>query len=184
MPPVRTKLDFVRRYALGEFGNASPTWNTLNEFLDSGYQEGLIHVRNRVPGAPTWYDVEWHRVAEKVWVLGKEGWSRDQLYFSAMAPTERTTIQGEIVSDVLGRLCLYYSTVPKPMRASLIEGGRQVWGLAANTILQSYLNARSWVWLQWLLDAYPKHVIEFSSYSRNWGTIPGENTVWWEVRQY
>ena len=59
--PVLTKKDFVRRYARGEFGNASPTWSTYWDWMQSkhwvGQQRQLYHIRNRIAGEKTWYDV-------------------------------------------------------------------------------------------------------------------------------
>lgn len=108
----------------------------------------------------------------------------EHLYVSAMAPTELTTFQGEVQESNIGWLNLYFSTVPKPMRASLVEGGRQVSGLLAKTLLDHFMDGRSRRWLDWLLYAYPGHVIEFSCYKQCWGTLPGHNTVFWEVRKY
>lgn len=182
--PVLSKRDFVQRYEAGEFGNRAPTWNTLEEFLASGYW-GLIHIRNRVAGGPTWYDVPAGKVEKRVVeVCYREGVTQDQLYFSGMAPTTLTLLQGEVLENSIGRLQLFYSTVPKPMRESLVLGGKQVSGLAADAILNSYLNPKSLGWLKWLLSAYPGHVVEFSCYSQCWGTVPGMNTVFWEIRLY
>src|SRR4029079_14257562 len=59
--PVLTKGDFVQRYKQGEFGNASPTWNTFDEYLAANYS-GQLHIRNRVAGGPSWYNVPSDRV--------------------------------------------------------------------------------------------------------------------------
>lgn len=185
MRPVNNKQDFVRRYKLGEFGNHSPSWDSVSEFLLSTYNDGPVHLRNRVAGGETWYNVN----RDDVWFLAKKIAverlaSLDDIYVSAMAPTELTTIQGEVYETATGELAFYHSRVPLPMRPSLIDGGRQAFGLQAKILLRHYLNPRSYGWLQWLLGAYPRHVIELSCYSRCWGTEPGFNTVFWEVRNY
>lgn len=183
MSPVLTKQDFVRRYQAGEFGNRAPTWDTIEEFLASGYR-GLVHIRNRVAGGPTWYDIPhdevWFKFCE---VIAKPNVSGKTLYFSGMCPTELTVIQGEIQRSAR-YIDLYYSCVPKPMRQSLIEGGIQVSGLTAVLLLRCFMDASSHEWLDHLLDEYPEHVIEFTTLSRPWGTIPRRNTIWWEVRNY
>jgi len=62
-PPVLTKNDFVKRYQKMEFGNASPTWKDIAAFLrevDIDWEKDgqmLFHIRNRVKGGPTWYNV-------------------------------------------------------------------------------------------------------------------------------
>lgn len=182
IPPVTTKADFIRRYRNGEFGNGPPTWNTIEEFLQSGYK-GLIHIRNRVAGGPTWYDVP----ANEVWLRFTEICAQHNgasFYFSAMCPTHLTTFQGEVCLNEIGQYALHYSVVPKPMRQSLEEGGRHCTGLKAKLLISTYMNAVSLSWLEWLLDAYPQHVVEFTCLSRCWGNMAGYNTLFWECRLY
>lgn len=184
-PPVLDKKDFVRRYAAGEFGNAAPTWNG---FLDwslanaSKPRETFYHIRNRIKGGKTWYNVSDSDVA-RLWVDAVESEGIGNLYISEMAPTERTLIQGEVMLGVHG-LRLFYSRVKKPMREALHGSAEEVEGLVASNLLKRYLCPKSWEWLNYLLEAYPDHVIEFSTYSKSWGTLPGYNTVFWEVRNY
>ena len=181
--PVLNKTDFVRRYAAGEFGNASPTWNNPTEFLSESNYAGLVHIRNRVAGAETWYNVRPDRVLS-IWCLAlSKGYRNDQLYISAMAPTELTILQGEVQEGVWG-LELTYTKVKKPMREALAEDCRHMRGLAATILLESVMNDLSFQWLRHLLNSYPDHVVEFSVYGKCWGTIPGHNTVFWEVRRY
>lgn len=179
-PSVLTKVDFVRRYQAGEFGNRSPTWNTYAQFLRDRYT-GLVHIRNRIQGAKTWYNVPASQVGFKLDQIVNEGWNRSLLYFSGMAPTEKTTFQGEVVQST-DYLDLFYSHVPLPMRDSLLQGGKQVSGLKALGLMKTYMDPSSFDWVQELLEEYPGHVIEFSCYSVNWGTVPHRNTVIWEVR--
>lgn len=179
--PVLTKIDFSLRYRKGEFGNAAPTWDTLHEFLDSGYQ-GLIHLRNRIAGGKTWYNVDSNDVDAAWFEAISSGLKPNQLYISAMAPTEKTLIQGEILSSVEGGFSLYYSTVKKPMRDALREQSATVKGSLVPRILEHYLDSRSLDWMYVLLERYPDHVVEFSVYSTKWGVLPGFNTVFWEVR--
>jgi hypothetical protein len=180
MHPVLTKHDFVRRYNAGEFGNHSPTWTTLRDFLRAGYR-GLVHVRSKVAGAPTFYDVQDCDVP-RVW--NNAHWDYPgQWYLSAMCPTERTTIQGE-VSLLAAGLTLRYSTVVAPMREALAKNQHHVQGIIANGLLRKYLCPTSYDWMMYLLSAYPDHVVEFTALSTNWGTVPGVNTLIWEVRAY
>lgn len=180
--PVLSKKDFVRRYAAGEFGNASPTWNEIREFTASRYN-GLVHLRNRVAGGPTWYDISSDE-AETAWYkLLEKGVKPQDLYISAMAPTAKTLFQGEVQQGI-NHLDLYYTTVAKPMREALKSESEQVSGIVATSLLRRYLCPNSYDWLQILLDRYPGHVVELSTYSVEWGTLPGFNTVFWEVRMY
>jgi len=186
-PPVNTKVDFVQRYKAGEFGNASPTWDTFTDWASSSWKDApdqLFHLRNRVRGGPTWYDVKSEDVASTWERICSTGQVRaSDLYISAMAPTPRTLFQGEVVQSPIG-LQMIHSTVAKPMREALREETIQTQGLISWSWLRLYLDPNSLDWLQILLDRYPEHVVEFSTYSVCWGTLPGLNTVIWEVRLY
>lgn len=178
-PPITSKQQFVREYKKGTFGNRAPTWDTLEEYLRSNYRGGLLHLRNRVAGGETFYDLSPGELVEK--------WDRidnpKNFYCSAMAPHDKGLIQGEIQLGVTG-LELYWAPALVPMREALAKEGKQVRGLLAVSLLKENLCPNSWEWLNVLLDRYPEHVIEFSSFSVCWGTLPNFNTVVWEVRLY
>lgn len=181
--PVLTKGDFVRRYKAGEFGNASITWNSVPEYLASDYKYP-VHFRNRVANGLTWYNVEWQHAVPLYARILSEGVKSDDIYVSAMAPHHLNVIQGEVQRSNK-HIDLFYSTAPDvPMRDALNQGAQQVHGATARLLLRFYLNQRSYEWLEWLLDSYPNHVVEFSVFQKCWGTIPGHNTVFWEVRKY
>lgn len=178
-PPIKNKKDFVRRYQKGEFGNAGPTWETIEAFLSATDTKGYYHLRNRIPGGPTHYD-QTHEDIKKFYYHH----SRPDLpnwYVSKMAPTEKTTIQGEVRLSTYG-VEFRYSCLALPMRAALSQSQKTVTGLTAVMLLKQHLNASSYDWLIELLELYPDHIIEISAYSQEWGTIPGYNCVFWEVR--
>lgn len=177
-PSVLSKRDFVYRYARGEFGNHSPTWQSLADFVEAEYNGGLVHVRNRTAGGETYYN-QTPKQAALLWKTLPE----NQYYISAMAPTEKTTFQGEVIQG-LRSLDLLFSTVVRPMREALAQSSEQVHGVVAQLLLEYYLNPKSMDWLNHLLVTYPLHAIEFSCYSCCWGTLPGYNTLFWEVRKY
>lgn len=194
-PPVLNKQDFATRYARGEFGNASPTWDDPEVFLNKGWlwafsqplRNPMFHLRNRVAAGETHYNLsmvtayEWWRQMPK-----PQDW-----YCSAMCPTEKTLLQGEVIQGNYGfdriggeGLDLFYTTVAKPMREALAERPERLSGIGASCLLRSYLCPNSWEWLNELLSLYPGHVVEFTTLSTCWGTLPGFNTLFWEVRSY
>ena len=186
--PVLTKKDFVQRYEQGEFGNCSPTWHTFQEWCADHLGDAkleLFHIRNRIAGAKTWYNVAKYEMADK-WVAACREFPEKSLYISAMCPTEKTLIQGEVMRRVDGGagLDLYYSTIAKPMREALALGGKRAVGSAATMLLQHYLDCNSYDWLMGLLERYEDHVVEFTTLSTQWGTVPGFNSLFWEVRKY
>jgi hypothetical protein len=197
-PPVLTKADFARRYAIGEFGNASPTWTNVQDFIDWGCKEfgngpnarpseGLFHLRNGVvAGGITYYKLHWSEATAK-WLdqPDKSNW-----FVSMQIPPEveaSLLLQGEVYQyePAKNGLHLYYTTVPKPMRNALKEWSHQTSGLHAVSLLRQALCPNSYEWLMELLDLYPYHVVEFSAYGKKWGTLyPNFNCVYWEVRRY
>lgn len=176
-PPVLTKVDFSRRYAAGEFGNASPTWHDLDAFVVSEYS-GLVHLRNRVAGGATYYN-QTPGEAENLWRSQND---RTMWYCSAMAPSKKTTFQGEVIQLPSG-LELTYTTVAKPMRDALRERTQYASRLVARLLLEHYMDPVDYDWLQVLLERYDGHVVEFSCYSVSFGTL-GRRTVIWECRMY
>lgn len=183
------KRDFVERYKRGEFGNASPTWNSLED-LERDWNLyplttyiGPVHIRNRIAQGETWYNVHpidlwivWQRAVKKV--------RAENLYISAMAPHDKNLIQGEVWQNE-DHLCLWYSqAVGIPMRDALRGPTSYAYGILASVILRTLMCPNSWEWLNQLLDMYDNHVVEFSTFSTDWGTIPGYNSVFWEVRDY
>ena len=186
---VDTKKDFVRRYSQGEFGNHSPTWDSLDDMEESDDGLGwirtegqLFHIRNRIKGGDTWYDVKGEDLAD-CWYSACALVGKENLYISAMAPTEKTVIQGELMQSSEG-LYLFYTHVRMPMREALKKHPEEASGLKLLFLLRLYLCPNSYDWIQILLERYPNHVIEFSTYSTNFGTLPGYNTCFWEVRNY
>lgn len=181
-PTVRSKWDFVKRYKAGEFGNASPTWNSAAECLKSNYR-GLVHIRNTQIGGATFYNVKVEDLEAKMKEVTALGYNAIDLYISAMAPSERTTMQGEIMRGATGPR-LYYNKQPVPMRTGFETERLYAGGVTSTELMRHYMNPKSYDWLQVLFDRYPGHVIEFSCYEVEWGTLPGYNTCFWEVRSY
>lgn len=181
--PVLSKADFVRRFVAGEFGNKGPNWHTLEDFLTSGYT-GLVHIRSRLSAGKGKYNVPTANVAQET-----SNFSPGSYYLAGMAPHHCNLIQGEIQSVALPRAksgyYLRYSCAPDvAMRDAFAMGISEANGIIAVSLLQQYLCPNSMEWLYTLLRRYHGHVVEFSCFSRNWGTLPNFNTVFWEVRNY
>lgn len=183
LPPVLNKRDMVQRLLNGEFGNAGPTWNSVEEFWDGSPKTGRFHLRCRIASGPTFYDLSEEEVQIHFRRCLSQGYKAEDWCVGQMAPTEKTVIQGEVQQTPQG-LYFYHTFIKKPMRDALQEGGTEAYGVMAQGLLKTYLPAVDYDWLQVLLDRYPGHVIEFSAYSTCYGTLPGRKTAWWEVRLY
>jgi hypothetical protein len=191
-PPVLTKTDFVRRFEEGEFGNRSPTWKSLREFyvaLEEGVGQPVslkdtFHLRNRIKGGKSWYNVPSIKVLEVAnqAIKAREA-TQESLYVAAMCPTSKTTLVGEVFRGV-GGLNLSYRTEAVTMRDAMALGFKFEKGYVANVILKTKMDVSSYEWLNYLLDTYEDHVVEFTTLSTCWGLIPRFNTLFWEVRKY
>lgn len=189
MRPVLTKSDFVRRYQTHEFGNHSPTWDTLAEWWTEDpvpwVRYGrMFHIRNRIAGGPTFYNID-AGILSRYWqAIARECGGDRNLYISAMSPHEHNLLQGEVMRSPWG-LYLHYSTVKnKPMRDALLEKAEDAEGLKAKLLIDWAFNDLSRQWLDYLLEEYDGHVVEFSAFGVCWGTVPGHNVVIWETRKY
>ena len=180
MPPVKTKTNFYRRFYAGEFGNHGPMWSTLDKWRESGYNKPIA-IRALIPGGRCDYNIPATEVQRRTDDFHRTGWK--DLNWSAMAPTERTALQGEATRSPRG-LDMFVSVERLPMRDALRAGGFRVHGLRANLLLARHLDPVSLDWIKHLLDEYPDHSIEFSTFEVPWGVIPHRNTVIWEVRLY
>ena len=177
-PPVLTKRDFTIRYQKGEFGNRTETYHTITELNNQGSSFKLYHLRNRIAGGTTYYNISWF---EAIYLWEKQE-NMNNWYCSKMAPTEHTTFQGEVMESSQG-LSLFYSTVTKPMRDALKEKSEQCFGLCAIMKFRQYLDPVDLDWIMILLERYKNHVVEFSTYSCKCGTL-NRRTIIWEVRNY
>lgn len=182
--PVNSKHDYYTRYIAGEFGNRLQLWGTYGEWESSGFS-GPIGIRNRKPDSPFCrYDIPHRLVKTVVDEFISKGCPPGDMTFNEAAPDQDLLIQGEFCINYDGVFELIYSRVKRQMRIALKEKSEYAHGNHAKTILKHFVDINSYEWMEWLLDAYPGHTVEFSTYCRNLGSIPHRNTLIWEVRNY
>lgn len=176
--PVLTKNDMVRRYKAGEFGNHSPTWDDPWQMPAVSNPNLRFHARCRIAGGPTYYGLSLTELL-KTWSVLRRPWN---YYVSGMAPHYANLIQGELREGPTG--LELFAAVGYPCRTmrDVLPKAKHYDGIIANSLLRQYLCPNSYDWMMELLQRYPSHVIEFSTFSVNWGTLPNFNTVFWEVR--
>jgi hypothetical protein len=78
---------------------------------------------------------------------------------------------------------LYCSSVKDFMRPALLKGGTSFIGASCRPILRHYLDTQSYENMMELADAFPEHVIEFTTAYENIG-CQARNTIIWEIRRY
>lgn len=185
--PVLSKRENWRRASAGLYGNRLRSWDTLEDLRASGWT-GLVTVRTLLGGGgPCVYDVPVDRVEA---VLADLGLPEAAVCFNQGAVDSTVRLQGEYLNDVVrvdGRTfdaALRFSTVKLKMRDALRAGERTVYGLAARLALRDAMTPSSWADFEALLEVYPGHVLEVSTYEGTLGDIPGRNAIVWEVRRY
>lgn len=105
----------------------------------------------------------------------------DQFLVSEATPDHQLVIQGELTR--LFGLDLSFSREKNLSLREAMKVPHRVSGLSAQILLQSTLEPEDYDDLQVLLELYPDHVIEFSSFSVPLGNL-NRHMVVWEVRKY
>ena len=170
-------------YNQGILFNRLRVWDSVDELLKSHYK-GTVSIRykggSRGSGFYA-YNVPVSRVRRIVKEWQANGAKLNKIVFNESAPDEHLVIQGEVTRDP--DLELFYSREKKKMNIAL-KNGFSVKGLKAKLLLKYFMDETSYDELMALLDIFPKHVIEFSTYSINLGILPHRNTIIWEIRKY
>jgi hypothetical protein len=182
--PITNRKENFEAYQLNKFGNKLRLWTGLDEFRKSNYNGSVTFryyaINNGGSSNFTKYDVtDYEKQIKEFTELGAEP---KRMIFNESAPDKFLTIQGELTHDYNGYQ-LFYSTDKGKMRDCL-KNGKTLTGLAVKLLLQQHLNSNSFSDIMELIELYPNHVIEFSTYSINLGDCPRRNTIIWEVRRY
>lgn len=174
-----------RRYAEGFYGNKLRVWSRA-ELLKSGYK-GLVALRYNgraggtnypkyctLVGVPEALELfnEWVRLGAKP----------DLIFFGEAAPDHDLLIQGELMQSA-EHYALFWTRSTRTDRGAF-ETAQQTYGLRALALLRTHMTPASFEDVQELLDLFPDHVIEFSTYRYTLGCCRGRNTIVWEVRNY
>jgi len=179
--PLRSKRDSYDLLMRGLLGNTLRFWSSFDEVRDSAYR-GSVSMRYVGGSRFCAYDVPFSRISrvQKKWIAA--GARKELIHFNESAPDDHLLIQGELMRGSLG-LHLFYSSEKKKMREAL-KDGKHAKGLTAKLFLEHFLIPPSYDDMNLLLDSFPDHVVEFSTYSFCLGSMPRRNTVIWEVRAY
>ena len=110
--------------------------------------------------------------------------------YNELAPDHLATCQA-YVRKLDGRLYLLakLSALEKlPMRPErmrqAIRRAKLYEGLRAAEIVRNRASVRDSEDILELMDVYPGHVLEFTTYAVTLGCVPGSNTIFWELRGY
>ena len=179
--PIRSKDVMYRTLVAGGFGNTCPVYFSVGEWLRA--ENGgvpLWGVRSHTSGDPrARLDVPTAVVADYCRsVFGDHGFNITPMVDHMLAfrgEVYDAGSRGLVLFGVAGRRELKW-------RPAFRQYGREYTGSAAAVVLRTVMNGNSYDDLQILLEQYPGHVVEFTALEREFGTVPGRNSVVWEVR--
>lgn len=178
---VRRKRQMYRMLAEGRFGNTINQYSSVKEWQASGEDRLYPYwgVRTKTPGGPCRLNCPAGEVADTV-----ASFSPHPPNISVMiSSVGNVTFLGELM-DAAGGLVLTGKEHPPRVHDWRPEMRQPTtWtGVAVPLTLRKHLNPSSHADLMELLVQYPGHVYEFSCLDVNYGTVPGRNTIIWEVR--
>lgn len=176
---IRSKPRMYELLRAGVLGNTLRTWDTLDEYLDSGFQ-GRTSLRCRKPGITFRHGMT-HEEAVRQSRVCFEGCLPEDFIFCEAAPDWECTFQGEVQWGLHG-LDLSWSTEKVNCREAM-KRARTASGVEAATLLRHYLDPEDYDDIMALLDLYDGHVVEFSTFQNSLGQLHRRMVVW-ECRLY
>lgn len=189
---ILRKSHMYRLFTEGAFGNRPRTWPCLDDLLSSDFrgQIGMFERSERHGGGLVEYYVPVSEVEARVRAWRSHNVQADRIQFTEMAPHEHNLIQGEVTGPMNCPTpewgwdwSLSYSVAPDlTMRAARALPWQTMTG-CVRPFLRQLLDEPSWDNLERLVETYPEHVIEISTFRRRVGEL-GWNTIFWEVRLY
>jgi hypothetical protein len=182
---VTSKKQNFENFSAGRYGNNLRQWSSWGKLHESGYRGSVTMRYNGLGGGgPCIYDLQYAEAwrAKEKW--GAQGYDPERIYFNETAPNHKAILQGELHRYAPVGYALHYSTLPLPMRPALQHGAQNHLGPGALLILKVRMSPSSYADLQAALDLWPDATFEISIFSVNVGSLPGRNSIIWEVRNY
>lgn len=182
---VDSKRKSVELQRTGGFGNNLHVWLNADDYLNSGYT-GLIALRYMGPHGGMWlkYDIPMDEVLSVFDSWCSEGADPRLITFNEAAPCKKVIVQGEYWNGGKPVDYFFHSRELVHMRDALKISPKHSIGLVSRVIIKHAMTPSSWEDWNVLIDQYPNHVLEVSIYNCCLGTIPGRNSIVWEIRRY
>lgn len=188
-PPITSKKQMYGLFKRGRFGNAGLNFDTIEAAAEyackTGKKVAIRLMAQAGGGAPFYPSLDHNQLLLTVHRLLREGWTPDRMQFSAMQPDDRLLLQGYLTpgSTADPEWALDYNDIRGLNMREGMKHPKHLRGARAYFKVKSLMDATSWDQLQFLIDEYPEHTIEFSIYDCLTGNLQ-TNTVFWEVRLY
>lgn len=179
---INKEMSFLL-YDNGCFGNKLKTWNNADDVFADDYCGDVTMRYASKYGKWCKYNVPQKEIQAVVDLWRKDGADEQLIRYNESAPDDTLLIQGEFAEDVNHRYILSYSTDKVKMRTAM-ELPEELTGNQALDKIKNSLSLDSLYNMLRLLNTYKYAVVEFSTYDHYLGNCPGNNTIFWEVRNY
>ena len=177
--PITTKHAMYAALNAGLLGYTLPAVETPPELDTLLARGGRFAIRLKQSGGHTRFNLTPDEVRAELAKLSLGSWN-----VSPMLDDTQRVCYGHLINDV-GGWRLHYSDDPKPCKLLPSKDGcteKHMTGLAARLYLRRIMDDVGWETLNWLLDEYPDHVVEFSVMASRLASFGPTNTIIWEVR--
>lgn len=179
-PPITSKRVMYEMLGRGDFGNTLVQYAGVAEWVaDGGPSLPWWGVRTKTPGGPCRLNCPAQEVAATA-----ASFAPHQINISVMiSSVGQVTFLGELYDAPGGAVLTGREWPPQVHDWRPEMRTPTTWtGAAVPLMLRRHLNPSSHEDLAALREAYPGHVYEFSCMDVCYGTVPGRNTIMWEVR--
>ena len=179
--PIRNREEYFDLWARDVIGNHLRIWNTVEE-IPEGIESVMVREVNP-NGGGGFVNVMKTTSVRKLQFLKR-------VVYNELAPDELATMQAYIRKEngiiyleakLTARARL--PTRPERMRQA-IKRAKCFEGLQALHIVRNRVSPRDYEDIVEMLDAYPGHVLEFTSYACGVGWAKHSNVIFWELRGY
>lgn len=180
---ITSKKMFFDLWEKGVLGNRTQLWKDPIECFTDCTLANIKTVGFRELGKTG--GGAWERVPlNKVLITARKWKDAGRIFrMDDGCPDEKRTIQGEICRTEFGLYGFLDTKSILPMRPAIAAGHMRSCSYATcNALLDRYMDASSRDDLEMLLELYPGHVIEFTSFTVDVGVFPNRNTLFWETR--
>jgi len=180
---LTSKAQSMGLYRQGLFGNHPRCWFNVDDLIALGEFPWSVVFRYARYGCEAYrrYNLTWDQIPLAVAEIVAAGGSQQHITVNELMPDDRLTFQGEVTIDH-GSWYLFGSD-EKTQMVPALRSGREYHGVHALTILKTVMDQPSFDQLNHLIETFPDHIIEFSSYACAVGEL-GFNTVFWDVRAF
>ena len=178
---VTCKAQFFKLWKDGVLGNRTNLWDNAEEAYQSGIPEiGFREIGKSGGGA--WCKVPRDQVFATVLDWKTKG---RKFIMDDGCPEDKRTFQGEVCRAIRGLEGFLDTTAKLPMRQAIAAGHMKSYGYCmTKVLLDKFLDPSSRDDLDMLLELFPGHTIELTSFSVDVGVFPNRNSIFWETRLY